>query len=65
MFGLGMPELLVILLIILLIFGARKLPEIGNGLGKAIRSFKIGLQDPSESNGSPKSDADHSGKKSA
>ncbi|MBI2368870.1 MAG: twin-arginine translocase TatA/TatE family subunit [Deltaproteobacteria bacterium] len=40
MFGLGMPELLVILVIILVIFGAGKLPEIGAGLGKGIRNFK-------------------------
>jgi len=65
MFGLGMPELLVILLIIVLLFGAKKLPEIGNGLGKAIRSFKAGLQDPPESDGIPKSEADHPGKKGA
>ncbi len=40
MFGIGMPELLVILVIILIIFGAGKLPEIGAGLGKGIRNFK-------------------------
>lgn len=40
MFGIGMPELIVILVIILLIFGAAKLPEIGRALGKAIKEFK-------------------------
>lgn len=40
MFGLGMPELLIILVIILVIFGAGRLPEIGAGLGRAIRNFK-------------------------
>ncbi|MEW6381033.1 MAG: twin-arginine translocase TatA/TatE family subunit [bacterium] len=39
-FGIGMAELLVILVIVLIIFGAGKLPEIGSGLGKAIRNFK-------------------------
>jgi sec-independent protein translocase protein TatA len=38
--GIGMPELLVILVIILIIFGAGKLPEIGRGLGKGIRNFR-------------------------
>lgn len=38
--GLGMPELIIILVIILIIFGAGKLPQIGEGMGKAIRNFK-------------------------
>jgi len=38
--GIGMPELIIILVIILIIFGAGKLPEIGAGMGKAIRNFK-------------------------
>jgi sec-independent protein translocase protein TatA len=40
MFGLGLPELGVILVIVILIFGANRLGEIGSGLGKAIRGFK-------------------------
>ena len=38
--GLGMPELLVILVITMVIFGGKKLPEIGSGLGKAIQGFR-------------------------
>jgi sec-independent protein translocase protein TatA len=44
MFGLGLPEILVILVIILLIFGAKRLPEIGAGLGKTMRELK-GIRD--------------------
>ncbi len=40
MFGIGMPELIIILVIILIIFGAAKLPEIGKALGRAIKEFK-------------------------
>ena len=43
MFGLGVPELMVILVIALVIFGPSKLPQIGRGLGKAIRDFKKGV----------------------
>ena len=48
MFGLGVPELLVILGIALFIFGPSKLPQIGSGLGKAIRDFKKGISDDEE-----------------
>ena len=40
MFGLGVPELVIILVLVLILFGAGKLPEIGSGVGKAIKNFK-------------------------
>jgi sec-independent protein translocase protein TatA len=40
MFGIGIPELLIVMVIILIIFGAGKLPEIGAGIGEAIKNFK-------------------------
>jgi sec-independent protein translocase protein TatA len=48
MFGLGMPELIVILVIILIIFGAGKLPEIGSGIGRGIKNFKKATQGEQE-----------------
>jgi len=48
MFGLGTPELIVILGIAFLIFGGKKLPENGSGLGKAITSFKKGIGEVEE-----------------
>jgi sec-independent protein translocase protein TatA len=41
----GLPELLIILVIIILIFGANRLPEIGKGIGKGIRNFKDATKD--------------------
>jgi sec-independent protein translocase protein TatA len=45
MFGLGMPELLVLLVIALVIFGPSKLPSLGKGIGEAIRGLKKGLEE--------------------
>ena len=45
MFGLGTTEILVIALIILLLFGGRKIPELMKGLGKGIKSFKDGMKE--------------------
>lgn len=44
-FGLGMGELVVILVIVLVIFGASRIPQLGKGLGEGIRNFKRGLKD--------------------
>jgi sec-independent protein translocase protein TatA len=48
---LGLPELLVIMFIALLIFGPRKIGELGKGLGDGIRGFKSALQDPEKEPG--------------
>lgn len=44
MFGIGSQELMIILLIVFLIFGAKRLPELGGSLGQAIRGFKKGME---------------------
>ncbi len=54
MFGIGMPELMVILLIALLIFGADRLPGIGRSMGKTISEFKKGMKEGEEEANKPK-----------
>lgn len=58
MFGLGMWELLIILAIILVIFGAGKLPEIGSGLGKGIANFRQSTREAKEVDVTPEKDKD-------
>ncbi len=53
--GIGIPELLVILVIVLIIFGAKKLPEIGGGMGKAIKNFKKATTEADEIEVTPSS----------
>jgi sec-independent protein translocase protein TatA len=48
MFGLGITELVIILVIIVLLFGASRLPEVGRGVGEAIKNFKKSMSDQSE-----------------
>ena len=45
MFGIGTTELLIILVIVIVIFGAKRLPEIGSGIGKGITNFKNAMKD--------------------
>lgn len=48
MFGLGTQELLIIMVLVLVIFGAGKLPQVGGALGKGIRNFKKGIKEDDE-----------------
>jgi len=54
--GFGVWELLIILVIVLVIFGAKKLPEIGGGIGQAISNFKRASSEPEEIDVTPKGD---------
>ena len=57
MFGMGPMELGIILVIVVVLFGARRLPEIGAGFGKAIKNFKAGVSGDDEIDVTPSSDA--------
>jgi sec-independent protein translocase protein TatA len=56
MFGIGTTELLILLGIVIVIFGARRLPELGSGLGKAIKNFKAGVSGKDEIDVTPNPD---------
>lgn len=56
MFGLGIQELLIILVIVMVLFGAKKLPELADGMGKAIRNFKKASIENNDIDITPKAD---------
>jgi sec-independent protein translocase protein TatA len=58
MFGFGMPELIIILVIVLVVFGAGRLPEIGSALGKSIKNFKKASNGKDEIDIKPKKEDD-------
>ena len=51
MFGLGTSELLIILVLVLIVFGAGKLPQVGKSLGQGLRNFKDGMKDSEKGEG--------------
>jgi len=61
--GIGMPELIVILVIALIFFGPGKLPEVGSMIGKAIRGFQKAMAEPEEKLGNILEKNEHEGKK--
>ena len=56
MFGIGTTELFIVLAIVVVLFGARRLPELGSGVGKAIKNFKSGLSGKDEIDVTPEPD---------
>ncbi len=60
--GLGATEIVVIAIVVLLLFGGKKIPELMRGLGKGVRSFKEGLNDNGTNEPNNSTNADESGK---
>ncbi|HVX93372.1 MAG TPA: twin-arginine translocase TatA/TatE family subunit [Polyangia bacterium] len=58
-FGLGFGELVIILIIVVVVFGSTKLPQLGDGLGKAIKNFKRAVNQQNELDVSPKEKSEH------
>ncbi|MBI4699341.1 MAG: twin-arginine translocase TatA/TatE family subunit [Nitrospirae bacterium] len=58
MFGLGMSELVIILIIVIVVFGATRLPQLGKGIGEAIKNFKKATSEPNEIDVTPKKGGD-------
>ena len=56
--SIGFPELLIILLVVVLLFGARKLPELGKGIGEAIKNFKQGVREGDTPPAAPTNDGE-------
>jgi sec-independent protein translocase protein TatA len=63
MFGLGTQELIIILVIVVILFGATRLPQIGSGIGQAIKNFKKGIKEQDEIDVTPKKDDTKESKK--
>jgi sec-independent protein translocase protein TatA len=61
MFGLGATELIIILVIVIILFGASRLPEIGKGIGEAIRNFKKSTSEKPEIDVTPDKKSEESG----
>jgi len=63
MFGLGTQELIIILVIVVVLFGATRLPQIGSGIGQAIKNFKKSVKEQDEIDVTPKKDETKESKK--
>jgi sec-independent protein translocase protein TatA len=59
MFGLGTTEIIIVLVVVLVLFGSRRIPELGKGLAEGIKNFKKGIQDGNSTDVKQKSDDDH------
>jgi sec-independent protein translocase protein TatA len=58
MFGLGMGEAVILLVVVVLLFGGKKLPELGSSMGKALTNFKKGMKDENPSKSDKSDDQD-------